>query len=230
MGVSLLDNIRIADKVILFDWGGVVDSTDFENKYCYNQLYCDAIRYAFELPMSYTDEQIWKYLNGHKYYMTSHDAPNEVVFNRMCREIFRDLHPDNMYDAIEKYKEYTLAHQNKITYWQDIIDIEYETAKWCKTGIMSDLSWLDGHRLRYQIDLDKFEYLFLSYEVGCTKRDGDLFAHVNNALGRSQLKVLLIDDMRENCKRAIQLGWANYQAKEHDVEGIQKAINTFLGI
>lgn len=219
---------RNEDKLILFDWGGIVDSIDYDNKYCYTRLYCDALRFSFDLPDDYTDKMLWEYLNSHEYYMTSHDAPNEVIFDTMCRDIFSELQTADLHTAIELYKEYTLSHQYKVAHWRDIIGLEYDALNQCKCGIMSDLSWLDGHRIAYQIGLDKFDYVFLSYAVGCTKRAGDLFAHVNREIGRGKLDVLLIDDMSENLEKAEQLGWSVYLAKEHDYKGIKSVINQFL--
>lgn len=221
--------IKNESKLVLFDWGGVADTTDFENKYNFKQLMCDAIRYAFDIRIDYTDEEIWNDLQRVEYFKLSHDAENMVQFQDQLKQIIKKVfHSEDYSEAIQNYCEYTKSHHKFIAYNEDIIFLQYETRARCKTGMLTDLTWLDAFRIREQYDLNRFDYTFLSYLIGKSKRECDVYLYVEHETGIKGGNILFIDDMEENVKAAEQLGWQTYLYKGQGCSGIKSAIDAFL--
>lgn len=220
-----------ATKLVLFDWGGVIDTTDFEHSYNYRTVMVDAFRAAYKLHSDdYPDDEVWDMLQDAEYYDLSHDGENETTFKEILREKFYKMLPTKQppMGYIDEYMRYSLSHFKFVQYYKDIIEFQYELAKKCSVGIMSDLNWLDAHRLREQIDLGRFDYVFLSYLCGASKRIGDLYRYVERETGRTGKSIMLIDDRFENIEKAKQLGWNTYECKEHDIVGITSAVSSFL--
>lgn len=220
-----------ATKLVLFDWGGVTDTGDLDESYSYKRVMIDGLRSAYKFHSDdWPDDEVWAMMQDAAYYDLSHDGENEVRFKEILREKFYKMLPTTRppMGYIEEYIRYSLAHFKYVKYYQDIIDFQYELVKKCSVGIMSDLNWLDAHRLREQTDLNRFDYVFLSYQCGASKRVGDLYRYVERETGRTGDKIMLIDDRHENIDKAERLGWRTFECKEHDVIGITSAVSSFL--
>ena len=220
-------------KIVIFDWGGVVDNTCFETKYNFYQLMIDAARVATHVSHSYSDEAVWSMLNHAGYGRMSTGYPDRDSFEEALATKLLGMgdiksHLDAAL-AATNFIKFTLSHFKFIPYYDDIVRLEYETGERCKIALMSDLCWLEACRLHDQIDTTKFDHVFESYLCGCTKvKDGGLFPYVQKEINMPPHRVLFIDDVEANIAKASKIGWNTYRCKEHDYVGISNAINMFL--
>lgn len=218
-------------KLVLFDWGGVVDNTDFEHSYNYKQMMIDALRHCYHFSIEdYSDDELWEIMENANFHQLCHDGNNEVTFRDMLTEKCMEMFPVHQppHGRNDEYISYIMSHHKYIPYYKDIVEFEYSVADKCLIGIMSDLNWHDGFRIREQMDLYKFDYAFLSYACGASKRVGDLYRYVENETGIHGDRILLIDDRQVNLDNAKKLNWQTYKCGEHDLIGITGAVSSFL--
>lgn len=222
---------RNESKVVLFDWGGVVDNSDLQNSYNYKQLMIDATRYAVNIPIAITDNAVWDYISNAGIFELSKTCKDENSYkfglDKMLKKVGYDAWLDNN-TAVKRYIQYTLNHFKYIPYYKDIASLEEETGKRCKIGVLSDQNWLEGRRMSAQLNLSVYDYVFRSYEIGLVKSDGGLIKYVNEVIDIEPIDILLIDDYYPNIEHARNIGWCTYRCGEGDYDGIKSAINTFL--
>lgn len=218
------------DKLVLFDWNGVLDTTDFEHDYNYQQLMRDSVRYAFDLFPHITEDDIWREINKVEYFTLNHDAPNETMYKLQLADKFARMF-DGCIDPnlqVRKFIKFHLSHMKYIPYYKDVALLEYDVKKWCKVGICSDLAWIDHQRLKLQIDTEMLDYAFLSYEIMKTKAAGDIFEYIEEMTKMKGESILLIDDTQFCCDQAAKFGWKAYRCHRGDVSGMKVAIRDFL--
>ena len=218
-------------KLVLFDWGGVVDNTCFDTKYNFWQLMIDALRYATNVSHKTDDEAIMRIFNS-GYIKTMTGPSDDYQFKVQIREYFVGIGDiKTLYDAhyaAERFIHYTLEHYKYIPYYADIVQLMYDTKERCLVGLMSDHNWLEAHRLDAQIDTSRLDCEFRSYYLGVDKASGKLFDVVDEMVDVKSENILLIDDNKDNCAMANSHGWKSYRCKENDYIGISNAINLFL--
>ena len=72
---------------------------------------------------------------------------------------------------------------------------------------ISNIILLDKSRLNNQIDLNKFDYVWLSFEIGLTKPDENIYKLVERECKILPNNILFIDDKEENIVCAQKRGW-----------------------
>lgn len=54
----------------------------------------------------------------------------------------------------------------KVKYYSNVVEFAHNLKSKCKVGILSNLMLLDRKRIDSQVMLDKFDYIWLSFEMG----------------------------------------------------------------
>ena len=136
------------DKLILFDWGNIVES--FETGYTLKDAFDDLFK-----SLGYKQNDALEKIR--KYKITS--IKDMKLLEEAYEEIKKELKLTGTFnDFIEKYDYYL----NKIDYYTDVRDYEISLRKYCKIGILSNLLILDKKRLDKEVGLSNYDYIFLS--------------------------------------------------------------------
>ncbi len=199
------------NKLILFDWGGIVEShlTGYGNYDAWRDLFvwCGAT----------------KELDKGKYNLTSIPTVSEFekAFNRMKEEYNLKVSYD---EFVKKYFEIF----DKVDYYTDVRDYELSLKDKCYVGILSNLNIYAKTRLDKQVGLSNYDYVFLSFELACRKPDREIYEKVQAKLPFDKKDILFIDDRMDNCEAAREFGWNAYHATGLELDKIKKVCEEFL--
>lgn len=210
------------DKIVIFDWGGIVESHE-ENlkdlkdaKVRMIQRYNKKLSYQ-EILERWTD----KSPNG-----VSLGATNDI--NEIKSWV--NLIQKNM-DIDIPFEEFKKAYEEEMTsvkYYKDVVEYAHSLKEKCKIAILSNLMPFDKKRINDQYDLSKFDYVYLSFEVEMRKPNREIYEYVLNDLGIEANKILFIDDVAANIEMAKECGWNTCQAFGYELEKIKTAVDEFL--
>ena len=127
-------------------------------------------------------------------------------------------------EFIKLHKEIT----DKIDYYKDVSDYEKSLKDKCKIGIFSNLTIFDKERLDKQVDLSKYDYVFLSYEYGFQKPEIEIYKIVQEKVGVKPEDILFIDDAEKNINTAKKMGWNTLQIRGLQLDVIKEECEKFL--
>ena len=205
------DNMR-NNKLILFDWGGIVEShkTGYN---CYSawtdlltmfgSIKDSSVLMKYELSALSTIEELEK-----AYDLIKEECKLTANFN----------------EFVEKYYEVF----DKVEYYKDVRDYEHSLKDKCYIGVLSNLLIIDKDRINKQLGLSNYDYVFLSFELGCRKPDIKIFEKVQNKLPFDKNDILFIDDKTMNIESAKKFGWNTLQATGLELDKIKEEVERFL--
>lgn len=212
------------EKIIIFDWGGVI-LKEYPEHYCdrdaiistikkFNnnlsdeeayQLYLDTLKDEADNIISIYDD----YENKYKWYERINDKGN---LNTTYEEFVNAF--INNYKNIDKYEE--------------VVNYIYSLKDKVKLGLFSDLIFTCFEALNKHIDLNIFDYVFLSYIEGFTKSNIESFINVESKLKIDVNNILFIDNNETNINNAKERGWNTCLAYGYELDKIKENINKFL--
>ena len=204
------------NKLILFDWGNIVEShtTGYT---CYNG-WDDLIE---ECGYKYKEDSILKEIK--KYKICSIKSVEE--FKETYKLMQKEFNLNKSFDEfIKLHKEIT----DKIDYYKDVSDYEKSLKDKCKIGIFSNLTIFDKERLDKQVDLSKYDYVFLSYEYGFQKPEIEIYKIVQEKVDLKPEDILFIDDAEKNINTAKEMGWNTLQITGLQLDVIKEECEKFL--
>ena len=97
-----------------------------------------------------------------------------------------------------------------------------------RLGLFSDLIFTCFEALNKHIDLNIFDYVFLSYIEGITKSNIEAFINVESKLEIDVNNILFIDNNETNINNAKERGWNTCLAYGYELDKIKENINKFL--
>lgn len=203
------------NKLILFDWGNIVEShtTGYS---CY-----DAFNDLFKACGYNGNETVFNFLG--KYKLSCIATVND--FENTYNQIARDFNFKTTYlEFIKLYKEIF----DKIDYYKDVAEYEKSLKDRCYIGILSNLTVFDKERLNKQVDLSKYDYVFLSFEMSCKKPDKEIYEKVSKKLPFNPKDILFIDDRQDNIDTAKGFGWNTLKATGLELEKIKAYCEKFI--
>lgn len=202
-------------KIVLFDWGNIVEAhtTGYTCADAWNDLFV-ACGYIGK-------EIIFKKIS--KYRLTRITTIEE--FEKTYNEMAKDFNLNATYD---KFIELYASIFDKVDYYKDVADFEVSLKDKCYIGILSNLTVFDKERLDKQVNLSKYDYVFLSFEMGLRKPDKEIYEEVRRKLPSNIEEILFIDDRKDNVDMANSLGWKAFQATGLELERIKKICYNFL--
>ena len=200
--------------LILFDWGNIVESHEkgYTTYHAFNDLFQS---------LGYSKDAIYSRLS--KYHLASISSLKELekTYNNMKKEFHLQ---GDFKDFINKYPDYF----NKISYYREVRDYEWSLKNKCYIGIFSNLTILDKSRLDKQLNLNNYDYIFLSFEMNCQKPNLEIFEKIQKEIPFSKSDILLIDDRKDNIKAAKEFGWNTLQATGLELEKIKNVCDEFI--
>lgn len=202
-------------KLILFDWGNIVEShlTGYSCVDAYNKLFVEC---------GYTGEkEPFKVIAKYKLDCIKTIDEYKIKYEIMKKECGLNKTFNEYVDIYKKVFE-------NIDYYKDVADYEVSLKDRCYIGIYSDLTLFDIDRLDKQVGLANYDYLFLSYKYGVEKPDLDYFKQVNSELPFEGKDILFIDDKKENIESAKKVGWNGFQTTGLELDKIKEVCENFL--
>lgn len=206
------------ERLILFDWGHVIQ--DGNSKKCSieeaRKKVCEDMRpvYYNELLGMFDLDEFWT-LNGKKF--------ESFIINKL-KETKSDK---NFTDFRNSY----LTHNKNVPYFKNTIQLINDLfGKNCYIGLLSNISELDVIQLNEHLNLNKFDYLFLSSFLGVQKPNDKIYSIVLNETNILPNNILFIDDKEVNIKVAKEHGWHTCLATGEEIDKIKKEILKFYNL
>ena len=214
------------DKIIIFDWGGVIlnEYPDLNNSK-------DAI---FRIMKKYNNE-------------ISNDEAYNIYLETLLDENGINISTQNDIDSKQKwvnriseklktkieYEDFINTFSNeykKISYYKEVVNYIYSLKGKCKIGLLSNILFSCYDALKEQIDLSKFDFVWLSFEINCRKPDERIFQIVESETKVLSKDILFIDDKMRNLNVAKARGWNTCCATGNEIEKIKNDVEKFLNI
>lgn len=211
-------------KIVIFDWGGVI-----MNKYPDSNNDKDAIiRTIKSFNNNLSDDEAWNV------YLKTLVDENGIFISRQndmeskIKWIQRIKTLGNLETTLEEFENKFVEEQLKVGYYKDVVEYAHSLKEKCKIGLFSDLIYICYSALDKQVDLSKFDFVWLSYLTHLRKNTEEAFALVENDLQTSPENIMFIDDTLANIENAKKRGWNTCQARGSEFEKIKSSIEQFL--
>lgn len=215
------------EKIVIFDWGGVVESHDPNN---YNMF--DMTNDIFkEFGSSFNKNNPFEIqrLRNCQYFNNTNifEIDNLENLKKWFDNIERDF---NLYCTYMQYCEAYKKYFNKSPYYLEIVKFAYylKDANLCKTGVLSNLCILDRERIDKQLNLEKFDYVWLSYELKVSKPKPLIYELVEKDLNIKPSNILFIDDCKANTDEALNHGWNIINTTGDNASEIKNTVLKFI--
>lgn len=210
------------NKIVIFDWGGIVEN--HENS-C-QDLKEAKIRMIRKYNNSLSDQEIIERWTD----KTSKGVSLNTVNKKEDIEDWVNLIQKNMNIDIsfEELKRVYEEELKTVKYYKDVVKYAHSLKGKCKIAILSNLMLFDKKRINDQYDLSKFDYVYLSFEIGMEKPNKDIYEYVMKELNANPNDILLIDDDYHNIQTAKECGWNTCQAYGYELDKIKNSVETFL--
>ena len=203
------------NKLILFDWGNIVEShtTGYSCYDAFNDLFKEC---------GYDGKEEVFHLLG-KYKLSAIKSVDD--FGKVYEIMAKDFKLNKSYsEFIDIYKKVF----SKIYYYKDVAEYEVSLRDKCYIGILSNLTVFDKERLDKQVNLSLYDYVFLSFELGLKKPNIDIYEYVLDHLPFEPDDILFIDDRLDNIEMASKMGWNVLQATGLELDKIKEKCEDFL--
>ena len=210
------------NKVVIFDWGGVCESHENNLK----ELQDAKVRVFKRLNNNLKEEQIldkfvYRTSNNESLGITNNQEDIEDWVNYVQKLM-------NINVTFAEFKKIYEEEFAKITYYKDVVKYVHSLKGRCKIGILSNLTPFDKKRIDDQYDLSKFDYVYLSFELGLRKPDRDIYEYVLNDINTKPENILFVDDEENNIKMAKKCGWNTCKAYGYELDKIKQSVENFL--
>ncbi|MBO5414906.1 MAG: HAD-IA family hydrolase [Bacilli bacterium] len=212
------------NKLVIFDWGGVIESHkagEYNIDTALISLFKRFNNALNEEEIMNIYEQCYKNNNG--LYMSEVNGIEEVEkwYLRLKQKIKLNY---TFEEFCTVYKEET----SKIYSYQDVVEFAHSLKKYCNIAILSNLNFLDKDRIDEQVELNKFDRVFLSFELECRKPDSRIYEIVEETCNIDPKNILFIDDKDTNIEAAKKRGWNTCMACGYELNKIKEEVNKFL--
>ena len=213
------------DKIVIFDWGGIVES----HKKGENNYFETIVRIIKSLNSDFNNKEEILKLWGRCLY----NEENMILSTLNNVEDFSNwyIRLKNTFKLKCDFNTFNKIYQKefeKVDYYKDVIELEYNTKTKCKIGILSNLIFIDKDRLDKQVALSKYDYVWLSFEIGAVKPNNKVYEIVEKECNIKPKNILFIDDEEKNILTATSRGWNTCNCFGYEIEKIKSAIDNFL--
>lgn len=204
------------NKLIIFDWGGVVESHS-NIGYSFWESTVDVFN-SFNVNMD--DSEIMA-----NYIECCHNLENQSdkyeLFDKL-KTVF------NLECTIEEFTERYNKYMLKTDFYKDVVEYIHSLKERCYIGILSNQNPFDKVRIDYQMDLSKFDYVWLSFELNCRKPNSRIYDIVESEISITSENILFIDDLSKNLEIPKTKGWNICQATGDQLDKIKSSVEEFL--
>ena len=213
------------DKIVIFDWGGIVES----HKKGENNYFETIVRIIKSLNSDFNNKEeilkLWGRCLCDEKGVSISTLNNVKDFNKWYSRLKNTF---NLKCDLVNFNRIYQKEFEKVDYYKDVVELEYNTKTKCKIGILSNLIFIDKERLDKQVDLSKYDYVWLSFEIGAVKPNNKVYEIVEKECNIKPKNILFIDDEEKNILTAKSRGWNTCNCFGFEIEKIKSKINDFL--
>lgn len=212
------------NKLVLIDWNGVIESRN-SNEQDYIKCFINVLRH-FNVKTSYKD-----LINSYNELYINNNHIETITEKEYLEDWLKEL--QNKYNftcTIEEFIKVYIKEFSNIDYYQNVIEFIHSLKGIVNIGIFANLSILDLKRLDLQVNLDIFDYKFLSIETKLRKTNIEAYKYIEENTNIKENDILLIDSSLENIEKAKELGWNTCYASGHELNKIILKVYEFLDI
>lgn len=214
------------NKLVIFDWGGVIESHN-PNEHDYTKCFIEVLKH-FNVKTNYKD-----IINSYK--ELSKNKTNNHIETLTQKEYLEDWLQElqNKYNftcTTEEFIKIYIKEFSKIDYYKNVIEFIHSLKGIVNIAIFSNLTILDKKRLDLQVNLDIFDYTFLSIETKLRKPDIEAFQYIEKITNITKENILFIDDDITNIETAKGMNWNTCHATGHELNKIILKVYEFLDI
>lgn len=212
------------DKIVIFDWGGVVVNLENNGLEHHNMI----IKTLRRLGCNYNDEAILEKWFAH----TSYGVNTHIDMVTDTSEVIAWWHlGEGKFQISADYDTFCKIYEEefrKVPYYQDVVKYAHSLKNKTKIGVLSNLALFDKKIIEAHYRLENFDKAYLSFELGMRKPDKEIYQYVQNNLKIPPEKILFIDDLEKNTEVAKSCGWQTLKATGRELDKIKLAVEEFL--
>lgn len=214
------------NKIIIFDWGGVI-LKEYPEHYCDQDAIIETIK---KFNNNLTDNDAYQL-----YLDTLKDENNRIIsiFNDYESKYkwYERIHNNGKLNTTyeEFINEFTYNY-NKIDKYEEVVNYIYTLKDKTNLVLFSDLIFACFSALENTINLNIFDKIFLSYEEGYVKSNIEAFINVEKKLNIKTENILFIDNNENNINNAKKRGWNTCLAFGYELDKIKNTVDEFLKI
>lgn len=225
-------------KLIIFDWGGVVEPRTYETTWKKIQKICgikntDLKEAYFKDPQRSLIKSKTDFIKDLDKMLT--DTPMKIPEDDNSYSIVTGAKhcPTEYGKGLYLYSIYQSVFRT-VPYKKDVADmIARLPTDNIKTALLSDVGVWDLDRQNQQLKIDSFSFVWRSCQIGLSKRIGSIYRHVARQLGAAGFhpeNVLFIDDNPENTEKAArECGWDTYIDRNcESADKLRQIIDNFV--
>ena len=180
------------NRVVIFDWGGVVESHEDNLQ----ELKNAKIRMIKKWNSQLTDNEI---LEGFTDMTPSGIFIDETNDEKDIKDWVKLIQKNmNINVSFEEFKKAYEEELSSVKYYKDVVQYVHSLKNKCNIAILSNLMAFDQKRIDEEYDLSKFDKVYLSFEIGIQKPNKEIYEYVQNDLKIDSKDILLIDDREDN--------------------------------
>ena len=209
------------DKLVIFDWNGIIESR-ISNECDFNKCFCNVIEY-FDGKINNKNILV----EEKSIFLELFTITDKTLLEEWINKI---SHKYNFNCSVEEFIRIYVREFSKIDYYKRIIDFIHSLKGIVNIAIFSDLSILDKNRLDMEVNLDMFDYKFLSFETKLLKNNNLAYKYVEVVSNIQGDNILYIDFDINNINMARDIGWNVCHCGGHEVTKIISCISDFLDI
>lgn len=212
------------EKIVIFDWGGVIESHK-EGEYNFLIAIESIIKRFNNNIDSYDIIKLWEscdFVSDNRQISETANIEEIMLWFNNIKTKF------NLKCTFEEFCNIYQEEYMKVHHYKDVVDYAHSLKDKCKIGILSNLGYLDKERIDKQVNLSMFDYVWLSFDLGCCKPDEIIYKKVEKDLELDTNNILFIDDNLENIEIAKKRGWNTCQAFGYELDKIKESVDNFL--
>lgn len=215
------------NKIVIFDWGGIVESHFLGELNCFviRKQILSKINPALETVNLDTISQKWYECrndeNGIDVSTQNNIKDVEKWFERLKLKFELNC-------SFEEFCNTYIEVSKGTTYYENVAEYARSLKERCKIGILSSLCKLDEARIDMHYHLNRFDYVWLSFKLDCDKPEEKIYKIVEEECNIIPNNILFIDDRLENIEAAQKRGWNTCHTTGKDLNKIKAYVDNFL--
>lgn len=214
------------NKLVLFDWGGVILDI-YSDGYTYKNAWEDAFYEVTGLRK--THDELMQGLQSDNYGFQGDVLSYREFVDTIVRPILDKHYGYRTNDICAKFVFSLEEHLQKCDIIDSTIKLMKDVSKIANVGILSNCAVFAKKTINKQTKDINLNYKFLSFEIGHSKPNKEIYEHVIEASKFKPSDILLIDDSKANCEKASELGWNTFNYNpDKDVKDLREFINSFI--
>ena len=219
------------NKLIIFDWGGVIASHEHDKHYTYVDIWNESISQFLGVETRDFYGSIDCFIGNGA--CISLDTFNSEELDCFFIGLLKEFSGKDIITSldVELFKRILISNSLKRKSYNEVKQIFYKLRGKCYLGILSNCSQFDILEQTLEVPPYLLDFSWRSCEIGFAKPSQGIYDKVVEDIKPFGFDdILFIDDFDKNLIIPKELGWKTYLAQKHtnDYKNITYVINKFL--